>query len=154
MMRGLNFVTSENSAKVFSGLLQSSNEISGDWVNDASEDEARGAFTLERFGSNNESIHRYAATFEATNGAERGIYTFNVDATKQVSGFVYSVVTGEESSLTGEIDGNDKLTATSLAGDDITGFIDPVTLAFTTGSWINGVKRISGDFAGGGCLLN
>ncbi len=49
---------------------------------------------------------------------------------------------------------DNKLTVNSDAGDEITGFIDPETLAFTTGIWINGQQQSGGSFTGGGCRLN
>ena len=59
---GLTFVSAEDSAKAFTGTLQSSDNIDGTWVN-ASDADATGAFTVERFGSKSDSVFRYAASF-------------------------------------------------------------------------------------------
>ena len=147
---GLTFVSSEDSAKAFSGTLQSSDEIDGSWEN-SSETSLNGSFKADRFGSKSDSTLRYAASFT---GDEKGVFTFNVDASNRVTGMVYSVSSGEESKLSGKISADYKLTATSVDGDEITGFINSDTLAFTSGVWINGERGSTGSFAGGGCLLN
>ncbi len=147
---GLAFVSAEDSAKSFSGTLQSADDINGTWLN-GSDDSLSGAFTAERFASKSDSTFRYAASFI---GDDKGIFTFNVDAGNRVSGSVYSVTTDKESSLNGTITTDGKLTANSDVGDEITGFIDPATLAFTSGTWINGQQQSDGSFTGGGCRLN
>lgn len=148
---GLSFVSTEDSAKEFTGILQTSNEVDGTWIN-ISDDAMSGAFSATRFGSQSDTIERYIASFT---GDDKGAFTFNVSTNNTLSGVVYNVSTGEENSLSGRInDDNNQLTAISDAGDEITGFIDPVTLAFTSGVWINGQQQSSGNFAGGGCRLN
>ncbi|MGK0271531.1 MAG: hypothetical protein ACI88H_002194 [Cocleimonas sp.] len=147
---GLAFVSAEDSAKAFSGTLQSSDDIDGTWSN-TSDTTSNGSFEAARFGSKSDSTFRYAASFI---GDAKGVFTFNVDASNNVTGTVYSVSTGEESNLNGNISAENKLTATSDDGDEITGFIDPDTLAFTSGAWINGQQQSTGSFTGGGCRLN
>ena len=147
---GLAFVSAEDSAKAFAGILQSADDIDGSWAN-TSDTAATGTFKAERFGSKSDSIYRYVASF---NGDDKGVFTFNVDNGKNVTGTVYSVSTGEESNLNGNISDESKLTAMSDVGDEITGFIDADTLAFTSGAWINGNQAETGGFTGGGCRLN
>jgi len=148
--QGLMFVSAEDSAKAFRGTLQSSDDVDGTWVN-SSDDTLSGAFSAVRFGSKSDSTFRYAASFT---GDDKGIFTFNVDISNNVTGTVYSVSTGEESNLNGSIDAENKLTVLSDAGDEIIGSIDPDTLAFTVGVWINRGQPSSGNFTGGGCRLN
>ncbi len=147
---GLTFVSAEDSAKSFTGTLQSADEIDGTWAN-TSDSAATGTFKAARFGNKSDSIFRYAASFV---GDDKGIFTFNVDASKSVTGTVYSISTGKQSNLNGTISAANKLTATSDAGDEITGFINVETLAFTSGAWINGEQAATGSFTGGGCRLN
>ncbi len=147
---GLTFVSAEDSAKAFSGTLQSSDDIDGTWSN-TSDTTSNGSFEAARFGSKSDSTFRYAASFI---GDDKGVFIFNVDVSNNVTGTVYSVSTEEESNLNGNISAENKLTATSDDGDEITGFIDPDTLAFTSGAWINGQQQSTGSFTGGGCRLN
>ena len=147
---GLSFVSAEDSAKAFSGTLQSSDDVGGTWSN-ANDDNSSGVFEAIRFGSKSDSTFRYIASFI---GDDKGVFTFNVDAANNLSGTAYNVSSGEESSLTGTINVENKLTANSSAGDEITGFIDSETLAFTSGAWINGEQAATGSFTGGGCRLN
>lgn len=153
---GLTFVSAEDSAKAFTGTLQSSDNIDGTWTN-LSDTDATGTFSAERFGSKSDSIYRYVASFIPNENSDinnKGIFTFNVDAGNNLTGLVYNISTGEESNLTGSIDAQNELKANSDAGDNITGFIDPDTLAFTVGQWINGEQQTGGSFTGGGCRLN
>ena len=147
---GLEFVSAEDSAKAFSGTLLSSDDITGTWLN-SSVESSNGDFTATRFGSKSDSTYRYVAYYT---GGNKGVFTFNVDAAKNVSGSVYNIDNATEDTLTGSINAENTLSATSVAGDLITGFIDSDTFAFTAGSWINGELRTNGSFAGGGCLLN
>ncbi len=157
---GLEFsaVEVEASAKKFNGVLQSADDIGGKWLN-LSDDSLSGAFTAERFGSNSGSSFRYVASFVSNRGDDRGIFTFNIDAEDIVSGKTFSLNTGVESNLSGTlVRAENKLTAKSDSDTDsvyeITGFIDPVTKAFTSGGWINGPSSSTGSFVGGGCTLN
>lgn len=147
---GLSFVSSEDSIKAFSGILRSADDIDGTWE-DASDTRLKGTFDGERFGSKSDSVERYVASFI---GGDKGAFTFNVDKSNKITGTAYSLSTGEETNLKGNINNEYKLTATSDAGDEITGFIDVDTLAFTTGQWINGEEQTGGSFTGGGCRLN
>lgn len=145
---GLTFVSAETSTKVFSGKLQSSDDVDGTWVN-SSDESSSGAFEVTRLGSDSDSTFRYVASFT---GSDKGIFIFNVDSRNNVTGTVFSVSKGDEIDLEGKITDDTELRVTSDAGDEITGFIDTETFAFTSGSWINPAG--SGSFSGGGCLLN
>ena len=144
---GLDFISKEDSSKQFTGKLTSTDEMDGSW----SDSTETGVFDATRFGSNDSSKYRYVATFS---GQDKGVFTFNVDESSKVTGSVYSVRTGEESKIKGSINSSFKLEAESDAGDEITGFIDSSTLAFTSGVWLNGQTQTSGGFTGGGCILN
>ena len=146
---GLEFVSEEDSAKAFSGTLQTSDDMDGTWLNSSVEN-VNGAFTATRFGSKSDSIYRYVAFF---NGGDKGVFTFNIDAANNVSGTVYSITNETENDLTGTLtstidsQNNYKLSATSPEGDIINGFIDADTLAFATGGWSNGRQGTGGSFS-------
>jgi len=143
---GLAFTSKEDSAKEFSGLLSSVNELRGTWV-DSTNNLNSGSFTGTRHGGEADAVYRYTVAFA---GTDKGIFTFDVDKNKDVTGVVYSVSTKKETELSGEISGN-KLTVTTEDGNEITGFIVEDTLAIS-GVWIKGIEN--GNFAGGGCKLN
>ncbi len=146
---GLEFVSGEDSAKTFSGKLDSTESLSGTWENSADATQ-KGSFSGDRLGGASNAVYRYTASFI---GGDKGVYTFDVDQGNNVKGTVYSVSTQKETALSGKIVDN-KLTATSTAGDEVTGFIDEDNLAFTTGQWINGQQQTGGSFSGAGCRLN
>lgn len=142
----LSFISTEDSAKEFSGLLSSVNELSGTWI-DSTNNLNSGSFLGTRHGGDADAIYRYTVAFT---GTDKGVFTFDVDKNNDVTGVVYSVSTKKETELSGEISGN-KLTVTTEDGNELTGFIVEDTLAIS-GVWIKGVEN--GNFAGGGCKLN
>lgn len=146
---GLEFVSGEDSAKVFSGKLDSTEALSGSWENSADTSQ-NGIFSGERIGGKSGAVYRYTASFI---GGDKGVFTFDVNDRNEVSGLVYSISNTEEATISGKIE-NNKLTATSTTGDEITGFIDVDTLTFTSGAWINGEQQTTGSFSGAGCRLN
>lgn len=146
--KDLTFVSMEDSAKTFSGLLKSTEELDGTWIED-SDAEKNGAFFGKRKGGKSDAVYRYTVAFT---GGDKGLFTFDVDSVNNVRGINYSVSSQEESNLTGTILDN-KLTVTSVDGDELTGFIVEDTLAIS-GVWINGQKQTNGTFEGGGCRLN
>ncbi len=146
---GLEFVSGEDSAKTFAGKLDSTESLSGTWENSADATQ-KGSFSGNRLGGAGNAVYRYTATFI---GGDKGVYTFDVNQGNNVTGISYSVSTKKETTLSGNIV-NNKLTANSVAGDEITGFIDEDSLAFTSGAWINGQQQTTGSFSGAGCRLN
>lgn len=144
--KGLTFISTEDSAKVFSGKLSSVNEINGTWV-DASNNLNQGTFIVARLGGETDAVYRYSVAFT---GTDKGVFTFDVDKGNKVTGEAYSVSTQKVSELSGKISGN-KLTVTTKDGNELTGFIVDDTLAIS-GVWIKGVEN--GNFIGGGCRLN
>lgn len=146
---GLEFISAEDSAKTFSGKLNSTESLSGTWENSADATQ-KGSFSGDRLGGVSNAVYRYTVSFI---GGDKGVYTFDVDQGNNIKGFAYSVSTQKETTLSGKIV-NNKLTANSSAGDEITGFIDEDSLAFTSGAWINGQQQTTGSFGGAGCRLN
>jgi hypothetical protein len=151
------FVAGEDSAKRFSGKLNSSDEMQGSWVND-SDTTKTGDFSGLRIGGASHAIYRYSVAYK---GDDKGLISFDVDKNNKVTGSMYSVSTQTELSLTGTVKTNPAVTGEMLltvtVEDDteIRGNIDDSTLALT-GVWfkvlVSGVP--DGEFSGGGCKLN
>ncbi len=145
---GLEFVSAEDSAKAFTGKLNSTESVSGTWEN--SENVAQnGTFTAERLGGASNAIYRYTVSFI---GGDKGLFTFDVDQGNNVKGTAYSVSTNNESAITGTLE-NNTLIATSADGTKIDGVLDGDTLTLS-GVWSNVTALEAGSYVGGGCRLN
>ena len=145
------FVSAEALAKSFTGKLTSSDDMSGAWVDSASEDN-KGDFSGERLGGESDAVYRYTVVYKSDGGNKQGLYTFDIDKNNRVKGTSYDVASKQESELSGKITDN-KLTVETEGGTKLTGFIVEDTLAIT-GVWISGDQQSNGSFTGGGCRLN
>ena len=145
---GLEFVSAEDSAKTFSGKLNSTESASGTWENSADTTQ-KGTFSAERLGGKSDAVYRYTVPFT---GGDKGLFTFDVDKSNNVTGTTYSVSTKEESAITGKLVDN-KLTAQSADGTEIDGVLDEETLSLS-GVWSNVTALEAGSYIGGGCRLN
>ena len=144
----LEFVGAEDSGKVFSGKLDSTEALSGDWEssNDAAE---KGEFSANRLGGASDAVYRYTVSFI---GGDKGLFTFDVDRGNNVTGTTYSVSTKKESAIKGKFV-NEKLTVTATDGTEIDGVLDTDTLSLS-GVWSNVNALEAGSYTGGGCRLN
>jgi hypothetical protein len=145
---GLEFVSAEDSAKEFTGKLNSTEDLSGTWENSANTS-LKGTFSAERLGGESDAVYRYTVPFT---GGDQGLFTFDVDKSNNVKGTTYSVSTNEESEITGKLVDN-KLTAKSADGTEIDGVLDEETLTLS-GVWSNVTDLEAGSYVGGGCRLN
>ncbi|MEB8432879.1 hypothetical protein OO007_11615 [Cocleimonas sp. KMM 6892] len=145
---GLEFVSAEDSAKEFTGKLNSTEDLSGTWENSANTS-LKGTFSAERLGGESDAVYRYTVPFT---GGDQGLFTFDVDKSNNVKGTTYSVSTNEESEITGKLVDN-KLTAKSDDGTEIDGVLDEETLTLS-GVWSNVTDLEAGSYVGGGCRLN
>ena len=145
----LEFIGSEDSGKVFSGKLNSTEEISGSWEN--SNDEAdKGTFLADRLGGVSNAVYRYTVAYI---GSDKGLITLDVDSANKVTGTIYSVSTKKESAIkTGSLLDN-TLTAKTVDGTNINGDLDADTLSLS-GVWSNVSALEAGTYTGGGCRLN
>lgn len=148
---GLEFVSAEDSGKVFSGALNSTEAISGDWTNSIDTTE-NGEFTVNRLGGANNAVFRYTVAFIGVDNSNKGIFTFDVDNGSNITGTTYSVSSGAESDIGGRLVDN-RLTATAADGTEINGELDLETLSLN-GVWSNLNELEAGSFTGGGCRLN
>ena len=144
----LKFVSNDDVGKTYTGMLDSTESVSGGWVN-PSDDTQKGDFELERLGGASKAIYRYTVSF---GGSDKGLFTFDVDKGNNVTGTTYSVSTNKESAIKGRLV-NDEITATATDGTKIDGVLDPETLSLS-GVWSNVDALEAGSYAGGGCLLN
>jgi len=145
---GLEFVSAENSAKAFSGKLNSTEDLSGTWEYNGDAGQ-KGTFSAERLGGDSNAVYRYTVPFT---GGDKGLFTFDVDKSNNVKGSTYSVSTNEESEITGKLV-NNTLTAKSADGTEIDGVLDEDTLTLS-GVWSNVTDLEAGSYVGGGCRLN
>ena len=144
----LQFETTEDSAKQFTGKLNSTDEMQGTWV-DVSNAQSTGAFTGSRLGGASSAVYRYTVAFT---GGDKGLFTFDIAANDKVTGTSFSVSTKKESALTGTLL-NNVLKVTAVDGSEINGLVDETTLAIS-GVWSNVSALEAGNFTGGGCKLN
>ena len=86
---GLEFVSAEDSAKTFSGELNSTESVSGTWENNGDAGQ-KGSFSAERIGGASNTVYRYTVSFI---GGDKGLFTFDVDQGNNVKGTSYSVST-------------------------------------------------------------
>lgn len=145
---GLSFVTGEDSAKLFSGELSSTETFSGTWVNSANNTQ-NGTYSVNRVGGVSDAIYRYTVVFV---GGDKGLFTFDVDQANIITGTAFSVSTNEQESLSGKLE-NNTLTVTTASGTKIDGVLDEETFTIN-GVWSNVTDLQAGSFAGGGCRLN
>ena len=145
---GLEFAGADDVGKTYSGIINSTESISGDWVStlDATQD---GSFDVNRLGGASDAMFRYTVSFT---GSDKGLFTFDVDSRNRVTGTSYSVSTNEESPLEGSLEDN-TLTVTASNGTRIDGVLDPETLSLS-GVWSNVDNLQAGAYVGAGCLLN
>ena len=148
--KDLEFKSGEDSAKLFTGAVESTEVLSGKWNDRANLTISEGNFSVTRVGGKSDATYRYSVVF---NGDDKGLYTFDVDESNNVTGKSYSVSTKKESELSGEVDEDGLLAVTSESGDKLTGYIDKDTLALD-GTWRNDKNKSHGNFDGGGCKLN
>ena len=146
--KGLEFVSGEDSAKTFSGKLNSTEALSGTWEN--SEDTTKkGTFSGQRLGGESNAVYRYTVSYS---GSDKGLFTFDVDQGNNIKGTTHSVSTNKESAITGKLVDN-KLTAASVDGTKIDGDLDVDTLTLS-GVWSNVTALEAGTYTGSGCRLN
>ena len=145
---GLSFVSGNDVTQVFSGTVDSTESISGDWQSSADATQ-NGNFDVNRLGGASDAVFRYTVTFV---GSDQGVITFDVDDSNNVSGVFYSVSTQEESSLTGTLV-DDVLTAKAEDETVLNALLDTEALSLD-GVWTNVGANKAGTYVGGGCRLN
>lgn len=145
------FVSTDASARQFTGKMASSDEMAGSWTNLDSAGN-KGNFSAKRIGGDSDALYRYSVVFKNSTGDKRGAYSFDVDANNKIKGTAYDLVSGKQQDLSGKISEN-TLTVKLDDGTQITGLIN--SKLSITGAWVSsGAEGQDGIFEGGGCLLN
>ncbi len=146
-----NFSSTDASSRKFTGKMASSNEMVGVWLNTEKAGE-KGNFSAKRIGGESDALYRYSVVYKNRAGDKRGAFSFDVDASNNITGTAYDLVSGKQQDLSGKIKDN-TLTVKLKDGTQLTGLINSVLSI--TGAWVSSAADAQdGIFEGGGCLLN
>ncbi|MCU7845431.1 MAG: hypothetical protein KZQ93_16510 [Candidatus Thiodiazotropha sp. (ex Monitilora ramsayi)] len=156
------FITGDvSSGATFSGQFTGSDQISGSW-NLSSTNES-GTFSGNRVGGAAAATHRFTGSFNTNVGSpviSYGLFTFDVDASDNVTGVAYTVYAtdgtlGESAPFTGTLTGS-ALSAQIMDGSvvdaTITGTLNKAA-GTVVGTWSD-MDGNTGTFSGTGCRLN
>ncbi|MBK8163307.1 MAG: hypothetical protein IPK65_09220 [Gammaproteobacteria bacterium] len=133
-----------NPNTTFMGRMLDADSVTGAWQIAAAQ-QIDGTFQGERIGGDDAAVYRFTATYE---GADSGIYTFDINAAGNVTGVAYSVEGDVLTTLSGTLDGNVSITAETGNQLDI---VADVGLAAGT---LNGFDTQGNTITGSGCRLN
>lgn len=133
----------------FSGSFDNPDSVSGSWENGAESES--GTFNGERIGGAMDARYRFTGRFA---GDDSGLFTFDIDASGDVTGVAYSVVFDELLDLSGTLVGTD-LEVTAQNDTVVTATLDIANGTITGGAWqaADG-SGDTGTFTGSGCRLN
>ena len=136
---------------IFTGNFPSVDRATGTWEN--INYGYSGTFSGSRIGGAVNAQYRFTGRFVGDQpGYDRGLFSFDIDSSNNITGVAYSVAEDRLITLTtASISGN-SLTATSSDGTIINGTIDLTTGALN-GTW-NWYSSQTGTFSGSGCKLN
>ena len=144
--QNLTFVSGSTSSQAtFNGQFDSPDDVSGSWQNPF----FRGSFSGSRIGGDKNAVYRLTGNY--TGSTDGGLFSFDVDGSKNITGVAYSIITDELFDLSGTLSGS-SLTATASNGTSITGTLENDQI--TAGTWNNADDGSSGEFSGNGCELN
>lgn len=145
-----------SSGATFTGQFTGPDQLGGSWMLN----QFTGSFSGSRIGGVSDAAFRFTGRFS---GGAVGLFTFDVDASDNVTGLAYTVsaigegVINELSSFSGTVTGstlNAEVRENGVLSSTITGTLNKATGALS-GSW-NDVEAggNSGTFNGSGCQLN
>lgn len=130
----------------FTGSLSGPDEIFGQWQY-ATLQQPSGTFLGARVGGAGNAVYRFTAIYQGN--ADAGLYTFDINAANNVSGFAYSVQNDSLTPLTGTLNNNITLFANSTAPTiNIT-----ADVSLATGT-LSGGDNLGNTLIGSGCRLN
>jgi len=143
-----------SSSATFSGQFTGLDQVGGTWEDLPD----TGTFVGNRIGGAANAAFRFTGSFT---GDAFGLFTFDVDASDNVTGIAYTVLaladgtTDEQATFNGTVSGSN-LTATivdnGVVDATITGTLDKNT-GTLSGSWVDADSN-TGSFSGSGCKLN
>lgn len=134
-----------SSGATFTGNFTNANTVSGTWNNSIAA--VSGTYSGSRIGGAVNAVYRFTGSFT---GGGSGLFSFDIDASDQVTGVSYAVEDGTLSTISGSVSGND-LSATVSGGATVTGTLNKSTGSLS-GTWSD--TSGSGAFSGSGCQLN
>lgn len=134
----------------YSGRMTSPDAVSGSWSNTSNS----GTFSGARVGGALNAKYRYTGRFQDSGGTltAYGLYTFDIDASNNVTGVAYDIPTDSLETLTGTVSGGTTLGGTTSSGAIFSAAINLATGTVTGTAWSKGA--VSGTFTASGCQLN
>jgi hypothetical protein len=137
-------------AGFYQGQFDNINTISGNWG--PTQPPIAGTFSSSRIGGSLNAKYRFTGKFENSAINYIGLYSFDVDALKNVTGVAYNIATDSTETLNGTVSNTNILSGTTSSGTSFTANIDLVGGTVTTGSFNAGL--VTGTFTASGCQLN
>lgn len=128
----------------FTGRLTDPDNITGAWEFAAAQ-QPSGTFLGRRIGGTGDATYRFTASYE---GSDAGVYTFDISATGGVTGTAYNAVSNELNTLTGTLNNNVSLLATTSNQMSVTATVD------LTAGTLSGGDTQGNTITGSGCRLN
>jgi hypothetical protein len=136
----------------FEGRFTSINEVNGNW---SLLGQTLGTFIGSRVGGVLNAKYRFTGKFK-NNGSPLtvfGLYIFDIDANKVVSGLAYNIPTDTLEPLSGSVSPNGTtLSGTTSSGATFTATIDLAAGTVSAASFQSG--SVNGTFTASGCQLN
>ena len=143
------FVIGNSGFATFTGQFDSFDSGSGTWVASDSRGSASGTMTASRIGGSVDAVYRFTGQYT---GDDSGLFTFDIDASDNITGVSYSVEFDQLDTLNVMLDGT-SVSGTVSGGAVVNGTLNKETGALS-GTWSNAADGTSGTFEGGGCKLN
>lgn len=141
------FVSDDVFGVTFTGNFSSPDRVAGTWE-DTGFGES-GTFSGSRIGGAAAALYRFTGNYD--NGFDAyGLFSFDVNASDQITGVAYDVSADRLLNLSGTVSGT-TLAATASDGTVISGTLNKAG-GTLSGTWSNSLD--SGTFGGSGCKLN
>ena len=133
----------------YSGRMTSPDTVSGTWSNTTNS----GTFSGARVGGALNAKYRYTGRFQNFGGplTAYGLYTFDIDASNNVTGVAYDIASDSLETLTGTVSGP-ALSGFIGTGGTYSATINLAAGTVTAATWSKGA--VNGTFTASGCQLN
>lgn len=143
------FVIGDSGGATFTGQFDNFDTGSGTWEAITGGGTATGTMTASRIGGAVDAVHRFTGKYS---GDDSGLITFDIDASDNITGVVYSTVFDELFTLNVTLNGT-TVSGTVSGGGVVDGTLNKDT-GVLTGTWSNAGDGTQGTFTGSGCKLN
>lgn len=131
----------------YNGRLTTPATVSGTWNNST----LSGTFSGSRVGGMLNAKYRFTGKFQNSGLTTYGLYTFDIDASNNVTGLAYDIASDTAETLTGVVSGS-TLSGTTSSGASFTATINLAAGTVSGATWISGLTN--GTFSASGCQLN